>query len=99
MAEKPEWETDFEQLTNSGSAPHEGYFKMRLKRGGPWIPARIYRSMPTDPETGELLDRSWVLAGEINGLHADYRHVWVWGHDIEKEQYEWLIAITALKTV
>ncbi len=96
---KPEWETDYEQLCHQGSVPKEGYYKMRFERGGPWIPARIYRAMPLDPETGEILDRSWLLTGEINGRESDFRHVWVWGHTIEKDEYEWLRATTAIQTM
>ena len=54
--------------------------------------------MPIDPETGEVMERSWMLTGEINGEIDDFRLVWAWGREIEKDEYEWLIALTALKT-
>ena len=97
--EKPDWEIYYEQLVYHGLVPREGYLKIRLKRGGPWVPARIYRAMPLDPETGELLERSWLLTGEIDGKPADYRRLEVWGRDIEKEEFEWLTALNALKSM
>jgi len=96
--EKPEWQVDYEHVTQHGSIPREGYFKIRFKRGADWVPARIYRRMPIDPDTGEVMERSWMLTGEINGEIDDFRLVWAWGREIEKDEYEWLIAITALRT-
>lgn len=45
--------------------PEEGYYRTKIARGGPWVAARIYRSVALDQETGEPLDRSPVLIGEM----------------------------------
>ncbi len=37
--------------------PRPGYFKLRLIKGGPYVPARLWLSPPRDPLTGEMLDR------------------------------------------
>ena len=47
--------------------PEPGFFKMRLIRGGPWVPAKIVYGPPTDPETGEALDRPHLWETWING--------------------------------
>ena len=43
------------------------------------------------------MDRSVPIQGYINGEPADYQRVWAWGRRIEKEEFKWLEAVTALK--
>ena len=79
--------------------PRPGYFKMRSRRAGPWLPAQIVAPPPLDPETGEVLDRSVPLdayEASINGRPADVWNVWIYGHPINKDEYEWLKALTAI---
>lgn len=56
--------------------PQEGWFRTRLVKGGPLVPARIWRSVATDPLTGEALDRSPILQAEINGKPIDPYELW-----------------------
>jgi len=102
-AERIDWvAVDFSQyidMAKRGQAefPREGFFKLRFKRRGPWLPARIYRPLPLDPDTGELLDRWLPLQGELNGHPYDYRKIWTRGQDIGKDEYEWLTALSAIR--
>lgn len=47
--------------------PQCGYFKRRMVKGGPWVPARIYVEREIDPDTGELASDE-VLRIEVNGV-------------------------------
>ena len=60
--------------------PEPGYFKMRLVRGGPWVPARIRRvcqctvnggDEERDHDWQESCDRNPPLSADINGEEAD----------------------------
>lgn len=49
------------------SLPEAGYFRTRLVKGGRIVAMRIWFDHPTDPESGDRLDRSprwWV---QVNG--------------------------------
>lgn len=48
-----------------------GFYKIRLVRGGVWVPAEIRYEAPTDPDTGEALDRSHIHIPYINGQVKD----------------------------
>ena len=74
-----------------------GYFKLRAYRRGPWIPARIRESIPMDPDTGEVLDRSPRLVATIGKTETALESVWLYGREITKDEYEWLTAITELR--
>lgn len=49
------------------SAPEEGYWRYRLGSGQPYIGVRVLFGPPTDPWTGEELDRSYRWQVEIMG--------------------------------
>ena len=36
--------------------PECGWFRMRMVKGGPWVPVRIWLDQNIDPDTGELTD-------------------------------------------
>ncbi|OAN53860.1 hypothetical protein A6A04_13285 [Paramagnetospirillum marisnigri] len=74
--------------------PEEGYYFTRHVRGGPRIPARIWRSIATDPVTGETLDRSPLLQAEIGGSPCDPNVIWprVCGQEITKAEFDYLTA-------
>lgn len=78
--------------------PRPGYFKRRLRsRSKQWVPARIYNRMPLDPESGEILDRSWPLTAEIDGAEAEWRDVWEgFPVEIDLEEWKWLTALRAI---
>ncbi len=79
--------------------PEPGYFKVRLYRRGPWVPARIRWSTPIDPLTGEVLDRSTRLEAFILDREVKVEQVWLYGRELTKDEYEWLRATDAIRTM
>ena len=73
------------------SSPSPGYFKVRAWSRGPWLPARIARCVPRDPETGDVLDRGAVLMAFIHDNEVDIDDVWLWGRKITLEDYAALV--------
>lgn len=80
--------------------PSPGFYALRLVRGGIEVAARITCGPSADPDTGELLDRSWHFAAEINGEpDRDPRpepneRVWMVherGRRIGEAEYRWLL--------
>lgn len=69
-------------------APQCGWFKRRLVKGGPFVPARIFMQSEMDPETGELLSDEKLVA-EVNGKRADPTECWTWicGQPISRAEY------------
>lgn len=47
--------------------PTPGLYRTRLVKGGPWVAARIWHGPPSDPLTGEVLERAHALRCEIDG--------------------------------
>lgn len=66
-----------------------GWFRTRLVRNGPWVPARIWLHREIDIATGELTCDE-VHRGEIDGREYDALYVWsrVSGKPISKAQWE-----------
>lgn len=56
--------------------PVEGFYRMRLVRGGAYVGIRIWNGPPLDPETGEELDRSWRWQATANGEPIALDRVW-----------------------
>jgi len=56
--------------------PECGWFKTRMVRGGPWVPARIWCERDIDPETGELATPE-ALRCEVGGQHRDPSRAWL----------------------
>lgn len=50
--------------------PKPGFYSVKLVKGGPAVGARIEHAPSTDPETGEVLDRSWFWSAWIDGKLA-----------------------------
>lgn len=81
----------------AGSAPaitgdaHCGYFRRRLVREGPWVPARIWLHQDIDPATGELMADEVMLC-EVNGSRRDPVDQWIWlcSNPITREEYRFL---------
>lgn len=73
--------------------PQPGYYKTKLVRGGPWVPARIWWEPPLDPVTGELLDRPPMLLAERAGKPVDPYELWphVAGREISEAEYRYLV--------
>ena len=77
--------------------PQPGFFKVRSRRGGPWLPAEIREDLPIDPLTLEILDRSQRLEAFRDGRPVDIEAVWFWGTQISKDEWEWLKAQSAIR--
>lgn len=82
-------------------APQPGWFRMRLVKGGPTVPARIAYGPQRDPETGLELDRSWLWHGEINGQPdpnptpaptETVMRIWTSGAPITEAEHDYLAA-------
>lgn len=81
-------------IAPTSDVPRAGYYLVRLVRGGPWCPARIYFGQPHDPVTGEILDRSYRMVAEVNGEPHDVYRIWPYcaGDEIDKAEYDYRIA-------
>ena len=73
---------------------HCGWFKMRMVKGGPFVPTRIWMYQPV--EDGELVGDE-VLQCEINGKYADPIDKWSWicSHPITEAEFNYLTATLA----
>lgn len=69
--------------------PIEGFYEMRLVRGGPWCPVRIWHGMPFDPATGEWCERQEKWRACLNGEQVDVWRCWPGcsGHPISEADY------------
>ena len=69
-----------------------GWFKRRLVRGGPWVPARIWLVQEID-DAGELIAPE-LLQAECNGEYADPDDVWsyVAANPITEAEFKFLSA-------
>lgn len=56
---------------------HAGFYKRKLVKGGPFVPARIWLHQETDPETGELVADEVYLC-EVDGKRLDAEEQWTW---------------------
>lgn len=96
-ASKPRWSPVWTWSTDAADhhidRPEVGFFKVRMVRGGPHVPARIWRSVATDPVTGEVLDRSPLLMGELAGEPVDPFSLWrsCMGRAISEQEYQFLL--------
>lgn len=83
------------EITVTGE-PECGWFKRKLVKGGPFVPARIWLDQWIDEATGELLDDE-RLQCEVNGQYADAEEQWPWlcGNVITEAEYNYLTARNA----
>ena len=74
--------------------PQSGWYKTRLVRLGPFVPARIWIEAEIDRETGELLGDE-TLQCEVNGQHADAEQQWPWlcQNPITEAEYRYMTAL------
>lgn len=70
-----------------------GWYKRKLVKGGPWIPARIWMEQPID-EDGYLTDDE-VMRCEINGVMADPidEFSWLANNPITEDEYRYLVRL------
>lgn len=68
--------------------PQAGWFRTRLVKAGPWVPARIWWEQPIDPETGELTGPE-TLRCTVRLEQRDPFRVWTWlaGNPISRADY------------
>ncbi len=81
-------------MTRIINKPIPGFFKMRLVKGGPWVPALIYRPCPLElhPETFQWIDRWPHLKAEIDGMPVSVDRIWTSGRIIPVAEYLYLTA-------
>lgn len=74
--------------------PQCGFFKRRLVKDGPFVPARIWLDQDVDPETGELCDDE-RLQCEVNGSYADPLDAWQWlcANPITEQEFKYMEAL------
>ena len=65
-----------DDLPVHGEDPQAGWFKCKMVKGGPWVPARIWLYQPCDEETEDLVGDE-ILQCEINGKFADVEQAWL----------------------
>lgn len=59
------------------AAPEPGHYKIRLRAAGVVHAVRLFYGPPSDPVTGEELDRSWRWQALLDdGSLADFDAVW-----------------------
>lgn len=75
-----------------GHLPVEGFYRVRLRKGAPWVPARIVSRVARDPDTGERLDRSPRLLCFVAGEERDPFDFWPSLWPISREEYDRLLA-------
>lgn len=83
-----------EEPSSFSEEPEAGFFKRRLVKGGPFVPARIWLYSPTDPETGDLCGDE-VLQCEVDGQYRDPEQEWSWlcGNPITEAEFNHLTAL------
>lgn len=81
----------------------DGYYKVRLRRAGPWVPVRVYlEDGERDPETWELLSDQWLRAEWAPNVASDQfysvnvKSMFNRAHPITKDEFEWLIALRTI---
>lgn len=74
--------------------PQCGWFKMRLVKGGPWIPVEIRIEREIDPITGELTGPEEFRC-EVDGMRRDPAKVWTYLTPISRAEFDALTARAA----
>lgn len=80
-----------------------GYYKIRLRGGGPWVPIEItMEDGERDPETWELLSDQYLSAEwypQTNSTRAyriDPRRLFGRAFPIDRSEFEWLLTLRTL---
>lgn len=75
------------------SEPECGWYKLRLVKHGPWVPARIWVEQDIDEASGELISDE-VMRCEVDGQYADPGERWLWlAHNpIPESEFNYLTA-------
>ena len=70
--------------------PQIGWYRLRMTKGGPWVPVRIWLSQVTD-EFGELMEPE-TLHADVGGEAKNPLNVWTYCQPISRDTYEALVA-------
>lgn len=75
--------------------PTAGLYRMKLVRGGVFVPVKIEFRPSRDPETGEPLDRSPGWHALLGDEEVPIERVWPWcaGEPITQAEYDWRVAL------
>lgn len=95
MIELTAWHRAFlagENPPHHESEVHCGWYKTKEVKGGPWIPAKIYISRETCPETGELTTPE-IFRLDVDGIEHDPYERWTYLRPISLEEYNRLTAL------
>lgn len=73
--------------------PQCGWYRRRLVKDGPWVPARIWLHQVLDPETGELAEPEAFVC-EVNGEDRMPYAEWTWlaRHPISEGEFDRMTA-------
>ena len=74
--------------------PSPGYYHIRLCRGGPWVPVRIWLEGGERDEAGELLSDE-VFRAKIGDHEMTWDELvqrWPWLRKIKRSEYDYLMA-------
>ena len=84
-------------MTRQIDQPRPGFFKLRIVKDGPFVPAAIIHRPPRDPVTNEPLDRSLMWEAWIDGkltrepsqdqLDAGIFRIWTAGREISADEF------------
>lgn len=80
----------------NGDSLEAGYYRTRLAKGARFVGVRIWYGPPADPETGEILDRSWRWQCEVEGEEFPLDRVWPYCSRYPSDEAEYR-HLTALK--
>ena len=91
---------------NPADIPRPGYFKTKLVRNGPWLGARVFKTLCTCTINGgdESLEHDWnllcdrypnpTLSAELDGKPAQFYRVWTTGTEIDETEFNYLTGIS-----
>lgn len=74
--------------------PEPGFYRLKLVKGGPWMPARITFGVTPDPNfPGNPMDRSPVWSAEIAGKPVHWDRIWPCAEEIKEAKFRYLMAL------
>jgi hypothetical protein len=81
----------------------DGYYKVRLRARGPWVPVRVVlEDGERDPETWELLSDQWLRAewyprtDSAQAYSVPVRFLFNRAQPVSRSEFEWLILLRKL---
>lgn len=81
-----------------------GYYKVRLRGAGPWVPVAVtIEDGERDPDTWELLSDQWLSAewwpqtDSTRAYRIDPRRLFARAFPIDRREFEWLLALRKIR--